>query len=174
MNDFRYSTAQIVVHWLSALLICFLLVTGTFVLSEMPNTPEKLGNLMIHAGLGAAVAALLITRVVLRLNLPSPEEGLNAGVLSQVALNLVIALMVFSGVMLAVQSQTIDAVLGQAELPEDYAVFMPRLVHGVVAKLAMVLIALHVVSVMVQHVVRKTGVLNRMRPGAAKSSTTTE
>ena len=87
MNDFRYSTAQIVVHWLSALLICFLLITGTFVLSDMPNTPEKLGNLMIHAGLGAVVAALLITRVVLRLNLPSPDEGLNAGVLSQIALN---------------------------------------------------------------------------------------
>ena len=82
--------------------------------------------------------------------------------------------MVFSGVMLAVQSQTVDAILGLAELPEDYAVFMPRLVHGVVAKLAMALIALHVVSVMVQHVVRKTGVLNRMRPGAAKPSTTTE
>lgn len=174
MNDFRYSTAQIVVHWLSALLICFLLITGTFVLSDMPNTPEKLGNLMIHAGLGAVVAALLITRVVLRLNMPSPDEGLNAGVLSQIALNLVMALMVFSGVMLVVQSQTVDAMLGLAELPEDYAAFMPRLVHGVVAKLAMALIALHVVSVIVQHVVRKTGVLNRMRPGASTPSTPTE
>ena len=38
----------------------------------------------------------------------------------------------------------------------------------------MTLIALHVVSVIVQHAVRKTGVLNRMRPGASTPSTPTE
>lgn len=178
MNEFRYSTAQIVVHWLSAVLIAFLLVTGTFVLSEMPNEPEKIFHLAIHAGLGALVAAMLIMRVIMRLTLPSPNDGLNKGldlsVLSQIALNSVIALMVISGLMLAVQSQTIEAVLGLANLPEDYEVFMPHEVHEVVAKLTMLLVALHVMSVLVQHFVRKSGVLNRMRLGASKATNQSE
>lgn len=174
MNDFRYSGAQIVVHWLSALLICFLLVTGTFVLSEMPNEPEKITNLAIHAGVGAMVGAMLIIRVIMRLSLPSPDEGWHAGLLSQIALNLVIALMVFSGAMLAIQSQTVEAILGMGNLPEDYEAFTPHLVHEVVAKAAMAFIGLHVVAVVVQHFVRKTGVLNRMRPGGSKAAQSAE
>ena len=72
MNRFRYATSQIAVHWLAAALIVFLLVTGTFVLAEMPNTADKIGNFRIHMILGALAAGLVVARVLLRRVKPRP------------------------------------------------------------------------------------------------------
>ena len=38
MTSFRYATGQVAVHWLAAAAVLFLLLTGTLVLEDMPNT----------------------------------------------------------------------------------------------------------------------------------------
>lgn len=167
MSTFRYARSQIAVHWLAALAIVFLLVTGTFVLSELPNTPPKAGNLRIHLIVGVLAAALVASRIVLRRGLPAPppvafERLARAG---HVALNAVVLLLAASGAGLMLQSGAIDAVFGGGTLPADFKVFALRKVHGLLSKLAMALIALHVAAALYHQFVLRDRLLPRMGLG---------
>jgi len=66
MSTFHYTRPQMTVHWLAALAIVFLLITGTFVLAELPNEAPKIGNLRIHEIVGGLAGALVVSRVALR------------------------------------------------------------------------------------------------------------
>jgi cytochrome b561 len=172
MQTFRYAKPQIAIHWLSALLIAFLLVTGTLVLADLPNTVEKISNLRIHMILGGLAGLLVVTRIVLRkrLPVPPPVQGEKLARLGHMALNLVILLLVFSGMMLALQSGTFDAVFGSGALPEDFKQFTPRKIHGLASRAAMALIALHVLAALYHQIIVKDGLLSRMGLGKAGQS----
>jgi cytochrome b561 len=169
MQNFRYALPQILVHWLSAVLIAFLLVTGTLVLADLPNTADKIGNLRIHLILGALAGLLVISRIVLRKRLPAPPpvQGEKLARLGHLALNLVILLLVFSGMMLALQSGAFDAVFGSGVLPEDFKQFTPRKIHGLASRAAMGLIALHVLAALYHQLIVKDGLFSRMGLGKA-------
>lgn len=167
MSTFRYARSQIAVHWLAAAAVVFLLVTGTFVLAELPNATSKVGNLRIHMIVGALAGALVVSRIVLRRRTPAPppvafERLASAG---HVALNVVVLLLAASGAGLAVQSGALDAVFGGGALPPDFKVFALRKVHGLLSRLAMALIALHVLSALYHHFVLRDGLLPRMGLG---------
>jgi len=167
MSTFRYARSQIAVHWLAALATVFLLVTGTFVLSGMPNLAPKAGNLRIHLVVGVLAAALVVSRIVLRRRRPTPppvafERLARAG---HLALNLVVLLLAASGAGLMLQSGAFDAVFGSGTLPEDFGVFTLRRVHGLLTRLAMALIALHVVAALYHQFVLRDHLLARMGPG---------
>lgn len=167
MQAFRYTTSQVAVHWLAALLIVFLLVTGTFVLADLPNTAEKIGNLRIHMLLGALTGMLVLARVVMRKRLPSGPavQGEKLAHLGHLALNLGILLLVASGGVLALQSGTFDAVFGTGVLPEDFKLFTLRKVHGLLSRLAMALIAVHVLAALYHQIMLKDGLIARMTFG---------
>jgi len=167
MSTFRYKRPQIAVHWLAALAIVFLLVTGTFVLADLPNTAPKVDNLRIHMIVGALAAALVVSRIVLRRRLPAPppvafERMAHAG---HLALNLVVLLLAASGVGLALQSGALDAVLGSGALPPDFKAFGLRQVHGLLSRLAMGLIALHVLAALYHQFILRDRLLPRMGLG---------
>jgi cytochrome b561 len=167
MQNFRYAKPQVAVHWLSAAVIVFLLLTGTLVLESMPNTLEKIGNLRIHMIFGGLAGMLVIARVILRKRMPSPPAlpGDKLAHAGHMALNLVILFMAVSGMALTLQSGLLDAVLGHGALPEDFKVFTPRKIHGLLAKVAMGLIAIHVGAAMYHQLIVKDGLLSRMRFG---------
>ena len=56
-----------------------------------------------------------------------------------------------------------------APLPETFAGIAPRTVHGIVAKLLIALIALHVAAALYHHFVRRDGLLRRMTFGRGSS-----
>jgi len=172
MPTFRYAKSQIAIHWLSALLIAFLLVTGTLVLADLPNNVQKIGNLRIHMILGGIAGLLVITRIVLRKRLPAPPpvQGEKLARLGHMALNLIILLLVFSGMMLALQSGTFDAVFGSGVLPEDFKQFTPRKIHGLASRAAMALIAIHILAALYHQLIVKDGLLSRMGLGKAGQS----
>lgn len=170
MQTFRYAKSQIAIHWLAAVLIAFLLVTGTLVLADLPNTAQKIGNLRIHIILGGLAGLFVIARIVLRKRLPAPPpvQGEKLARLGHMALNLVVLLLAFSGMMLMLQSGAFDAVFGAGTLPEDFKQFAPRKIHGLASRLAMGLIALHVLAALYHQLVVKDGLLARMGLGSAK------
>ena len=51
---------------------------------------------------------------------------------------------------------------GVGSLPADFNALPPRAVHGIVAKLLMLLIALHIVAALYHQFVRRDGLLSRM------------
>ncbi|OQW87596.1 MAG: hypothetical protein BWK72_11765 [Rhodoferax ferrireducens] len=164
MPTFRYAKSQVVLHWVAALVIALMLVTGTFILSNLPNTPDKIGMLRIHMMMGSLVAILILTRVVLGRMLPAPPatDAQKKAHLAQIVLNLTVLLLAASGSVLALQSGLFDAVFGSGALPEDFKVFTARQVHGWVAKAVMALVALHVASALFHQFFLKDGELARM------------
>lgn len=167
MTSFRYATSQVTVHWLAAAAVIFLLLTGTFVLEALPNDAQKIGNLRIHLIVGALAGLLVIVRILLRRRHPLPPAlpGERMVRIGHVALNIAVLLMAFSGAMLALQSGLLDAVFGSGTLPADFKTYTPRKVHGLVAKVAMGLVALHVGAALFHQFVLRDGLLGRMRPG---------
>jgi len=170
MSSIRYAKSQIAIHWLAAALIIFLLVTGSLVLADLPNTAEKIGNLRIHMILGALTGILVIARVILRKRLPAlpAVRGERFARLGHMALNMIILLMVFSGAMLMLQSGALEALFGSGALPEDFKEFTPRRIHGLASRLAMSLIALHVLAAIYHQFVVKDKILARMGIGSNK------
>lgn len=170
MSSIRYAKSQIAIHWLAAALIIFLLVTGSLVLADLPNTAEKIGNLRIHMILGVLAGILVIARVILRKRLPAlpAVHGEMFARLGHMALNLIILLLVFSGAMLMLQSGALDALLGSAALPADFKEFTPRRIHGLASRVAMALIALHVLAALYHQFIVKDGLLARMGIGSNK------
>lgn len=167
MTSFRYATSQVTVHWLAAAAVIFLLLTGTFVLEALPNDARKIGNLRIHLIVGALAGLLVIVRILLRRRHPLPPAlpGERMVRIGHVALNIAVLLMAFSGAMLALQSGLLDAVFGSGTLPANFKTYTPRKVHGLVAKVAMGLVALHVGAALFHQFVLRDGLLGRMRPG---------
>ena len=167
MQNFRYSAAQIAIHWLVAAVVLFLLATGMLVLAELPNDAQKVGNLRIHMILGGLAGMLVVARIVMRRRLPAPPAmpGDKLAHAGHMALNLAILLMAASGMLLVLQSGTLDAVFGNGTLPENFKDFTPRKVHGLVAKITMGLIALHVAAALHHQLIVKDGLLSRMRFG---------
>lgn len=164
MAPFRYATAQVIVHWLAAALIIFLLATGSLVLAELPNDAAKIGNFRIHMLLGGLAGLLVIARMVMRQRLPGPPPtpGEKISRLLQLTLNLVILLLVASGAALAWQSGAFEAVFGAGTLPSDFKQFTPRRIHGLASRLAMGLIAIHVAAALYHQWVVKDRLLARM------------
>lgn len=167
MQNFRYALPQVAIHWLAALAIIFLLVTGTFILADLPNDAQKIGNLRIHMLVGALAGMLVVARIALRRRLPAPPAaaGDRLAHAGHMALNVTILLLAASGMMLALQSGTLDAVFAGGTLPEDFKAFTPRQVHGLLSRIAMGLIALHVLAALYHQLIVKDGLLARMTFG---------
>jgi cytochrome b561 len=168
MQSFRHALPRIVVHWLAAVLIMFLLATGALVLAELPNTAQKVGNLRIHMILGGLAGLLIVVRLVLARLHPAPvvAAGEKLGHIGHVLLNAVILLMAASGMVLALQSGALDAVFFDGVLPEDFKNFTPRQVHGLLSRVAMGLIALHVLAALYHQFIVRDRLLSRMGLGA--------
>lgn len=119
MKQFRYALPQVAVHWVAALIILFLLVTGTFVLADMPNDAAKIGSLRIHLILAGLAGLLVVARIVMRMRLPSPPLATSGRMvrIAHMGLNLLVLVLVFSGAMLAWQSGVLEACSGTAPCP---------------------------------------------------------
>jgi cytochrome b561 len=169
MKSFHYAGSQIAIHWLSAALVIFLLLTGSLVMADLPNTTEKISNITIHMLIGGCVGLLVVVRAILLKILPQPEPmaGQVMIKIGHLALNIVLLLLVLSGVFLSLQSNTFEAVFGNGTLPADFHVFVPRQVHGILSRIAMFLIALHVLAALYHHYILKDDLLSRMTPGKA-------
>lgn len=168
MQAFRYTKPQVAVHWLAAALIAFLLVTGTLVLADLPNTAAKIGKLRIHMMLGGLAGLLVLGRIIMRHRFPAPPAlaGHKLAFASHLAVNLIILLLVFSGVMLGLQSGAFAALFGSGVLPEDFKQFTPRQIHGLASRLAMGLIAIHILAALWHQFIVKDGLLSRMHFGS--------
>lgn len=171
MASFRYAGSQIAVHWTAALLIVFLLATGTFVLAEMPNAAPKVGNLRIHMVLGILAAVLTLARIALGARLPAAPKAHRSALAraGHVALNIILLLLAASGALLAVQSGALGAAFAGGALPADFMAFALRKVHGLLSRLAMALIALHVVAALYHQWFLRDKLLSRMGLGKGRA-----
>lgn len=171
----RYHPALVALHWLLAAGLLFALGMGTLSLKELPNTsPDKLFALRGHMAFGVALLLLTLVRLGVRLATRRPPPAATGSALLDRlarlvhgALYVVVILMAASGIALAVQAGLPGIVFGGsgAPLPESFAAFAPRRAHGLLARLLLALIAIHVLAALWHHFVRRDGLLGRMAFG---------
>lgn len=174
MTVHRYHTALVVLHWLLAIGLIFMLLMGTFSLDKLPNSsPDKIGALKGHMIIGITIGALMLLRLVVRMSTarPAPAGTGNAlldrlGPIAHWTLYVLVFAMVGSGLGTALLAGLPDIVFGGiGSLPADFKGLVPRAVHGIVPKLLMLVIALHVVAALWHQFVRRDALLARMGLG---------
>ena len=171
MQPKRYHPALVTLHWLLALMLIVALAMGTFALKTVPNSsPDKIGALQGHMIAGGLILLLTLVRLVMRLKTthPAPATTGNA-LLDRLApvthwgLYLLVFLMAGSGIAMSVLAGLPGIVFGGVgSLPVNFDALPPRAVHGIVAKLLMLAIGLHIAAALFHQFVRRDGLLTRM------------
>jgi cytochrome b561 len=161
----KYNRVLVVLHWLLAVAIVFALAMGTLSLQHIPNSsPDKVFALRGHMVAGLAILALTLVRLAVRLGSAKPPRASLAAALGHYGLYALVILMAASGIGIALATGLPGIVFGGsgAPLPETFAGIAPRTAHGIVAKLLMALIAVHLLAAAYHHFVRRDGLLRRM------------
>lgn len=168
----RYHPLLVILHWLLAIMIIIGLVMGGSVLSATPNSdPEKLFFLKMHMSAGIIILALMVIRFIVRFFTTKPPHAdignslLNKlGAMTHYLFYGVVILMAGSGLAIANMAGLPDIVFGGsgAALPESFDEFAPRMAHGALSVVLMLLIAGHVLAFLYHQYVRKDGLFSRM------------
>jgi cytochrome b561 len=163
----RYHPALVTLHWLLAALILFSLGMGMLSLREIPNaSPDKLFALRGHMVAGAAIGLLTLLRLAVLAFTARPQPMSTAGRIGHFSLYAAVLLMAASGFALALQAGLPDIVFGgKGVLPESFAGFTPRAVHGALARVLLALIAVHVLAALYHQLIRRDHLFARMAFG---------
>lgn len=166
----RYGTVAVWIHWLSAVLILLLLITG-FRAADAPDAQAKAALLRVH--IPTAITVLLLTAFRILwwwridhkpaplASMPPWQAGLSRGV--HVNLLVIVLGMVASGIGMMILSGAGPAVFGApgAVMPDFHEV-LPRRPHGLGARLMIALLAIHAGAALYHHFVRRDETLKRM------------
>jgi cytochrome b561 len=175
----RYDRVQIILHWLIALIIFFMIGLGLYMVelpkqSELPPGEESVRAFyfLLHKSMGLTVAMLIILRVVWRLThkappLPDtvPKWQQRAAGLAHGALYVVMLAMPITGYLQSIYSKY-DTMFWGIVLPrmaeaDKIAREQFTEVHEVLAFLFIGLIALHIIAA-IKHRIEGSGVSERM------------
>jgi cytochrome b561 len=174
----KYHPALVLLHWLLAWFIIASLLFGFFVLRTLPNTDaRKIDMLEWHMGLGMAILAAMLVRLVVRwrtarpapAGLGTPASARAAG-LAHGAFYVLVAGMVASGFATGLVAHLNDIVFARngAPLPPTFDAYPTFHLHGWLAALLAALIALHVLGALWHGLVRRDGVMRRMGWGGRR------
>jgi cytochrome b561 len=167
----QYGSVAIAIHWTSAAAVGLAFAAG-LVLANSNPIPTPL--LIAHIVLGLSVFALTLLRIVWwlaadnRPPLPADQPRLQqlAARTVHALLYVILILMATSGIMTLVLSGAIPALLSGAPLP-DFSELIPRVAHGIMSKLLLVLLAAHIGAALYHQFVRRDRLLARMGIGHA-------
>ncbi len=167
----RYGSVAIAIHWTSAAAVVLAFAAG-LVMANSEAIPVPL--LIAHIVLGLSVFALTLLRIVWwlaadnRPPLPANQPRLQqlAAKIVHAMLYVILILMATSGIITLVLSGAIPAIFSGAPLP-DFARLIPRVAHGIMSKLLLVLLAAHIGAALYHQFVRGDRLLARMGIGHA-------
>ena len=160
----HYGAMPAAIHWLTALAILFLLVSGQIM--EGPN----LGAILpMHMALGLSVGALTLFHIVWFVVFdrhPQPVPGTSRmqhllARLVHIGLYAAIVVMVASGMGMVALSGAAPQIFGGGVLP-DFRLLPPFGVHGLVSKVLLVLALFHIAAALWHQFFVKDGLIGRM------------
>jgi len=176
----RYHPSQVVLHWLSAVLVLLAWAIGALVFERVADSDgaTRLLALRVHMAAGLTVAFVVALRLALRFALAQPPRattgnarldalarpvhaGLYAAALAMAA----------SGLALAVTTGLPAIVLGrsQAPIPTGIHDAPAHAVHAAIGVVLISLVAVHALAAMYHQFVRRDRLLARMWFGRGRS-----
>ena len=164
----RYGSVAIAIHWTSALAVILALAAGI----AMVRVGVSPGLLVAHIVLGNLVLLLTLLRLAWwwladkRPPLPAdqPHWQKLAAHAVHAALYVILLLMATSGITTIILSGAIPALMSGAPLP-DFADLIPRVAHGIMARILLLLLAMHIGAALFHQFVRRDHLLARMGIG---------
>ena len=174
----KYHPALAILHWGLAWFILASLAFGFFVLRPLPNTdPRKLDMLQWHMGLGMAIFAAMLVRLVVRwrtarpapAGVGTPASARAAGWAHPAFYGLVFGMVAtgYATGLIARLNETVFARSG-APLPPTFDAYPTFIAHGWIASVLAILIGLHVLGALWHGLVRRDGVIRRMGFGGRR------
>ena len=170
----RYGSVAIALHWSSALLIFAALALGLVAASTI-DPGVKLWIVRVHVACGGLALLLTVTRIgwwIWRDKHPAPPPGQPvaqawAARIVHALLYLAILILGTSGIATIILSGAGPALLAGTPLP-DFSDVLPRLVHGVMSRLLLLLFALHTGAALYHQFIRRDRLMARMGLGHAE------
>jgi len=175
-SEARFGALAKLFHWGMAALILGLIGLGLY-MHELPLSPRKFELYALHKSLGATALGLALLRIGWRAvnkppaSLPDiPAEQVKLAALAHWALYGCMLALPLSGWLMASASGTpVDLFNSGLLLPtlvgaDDDLRIAFRLLHDLIGKLLMVLIAIHVGAALKHHFIDKDATLRRMLP----------
>jgi cytochrome b561 len=172
----RYGSVAVSIHWLAALLLLVLIVSG-FRAGDMEDLVAKASILRVHIPIAILVLLLTLLRIFwwwFADSKPVPVAGTTefqdrAARLVHFLFYVVILGMLASGLGMLILSGAGPIIFGgAAETLPDFWDYKPRVPHGMGARAFMVLFVIHTGAALYHHFVKKDGVLRRMWYGSAE------
>ena len=168
----RYGSVAIAIHWVSAVAIIALLISGTVMAGAVGEAKRSI--LPIHATIGSLVLLLTLVRIGWwvwgdKRPQPVPNQPRMQELAARIVhglLNAGIIVLGASGIATLALSGAIPALLSGAPLP-DFSGLLPRLTHGIVGKAMIALLVLHVGAALYHQFIRRDHLLGRMGIGPA-------
>jgi len=170
-TETRYGSVAIALHWLTALAIALVFIAG-FTAANTTDPARLPQILAVHIGLGVLVVALTLLRILWWLAVdrrpaaidgqPGWQEAL-AWIVHR-AMYLVILLMGTSGITTLIISGAVPHLIAGEPLP-DFSTLVPRIGHGIMARLLLGLLGLHIGAALYHQFVRGDHLLARMGIG---------
>ena len=168
-----YGRAAIAMHWVSAALILGLLAAG-FIAANTADPAAKASILRLHAPLGITVLVLTLARLLwwaLADRKPPQPKGLPAWQSMSarlVHIGLMVATLGLAGSGIALFAWSGAGAIVMAGAPQplpDFWDYPPRYAHAALARLAVILVALHIAAALYHQFVRKDRIFSRMGVG---------
>ena len=169
----QYGSVAIAIHWASALAVILTWIAGFVVANTLP-AGQGAPILLAHITLGLIVFALTLLRIVWWLvadkhpKAPSGEPAWQTRAAQAVHLGLyvLLILMASSGIVTLILSGAVPTLLAGGPIP-DFSELVPRVAHGIMSKLLLVLFVGHVGAALWHQFVRHDHLLARMGVGRA-------
>lgn len=169
----RYGSVAIAIHWLTALAIFGMLMSGLSAANTLDEA-TRLTLLRGHAIMGTLIGVLTALRIVWWVffdRRPNEAGGMSRGQALAArsvhyGLYAVIMVMVASGLGTIILTGANLQLVGAAPLPlPDFTLAPPRTVHGILARVLLILLAGHIGAALYHQFVRRDRLLARMGLG---------
>jgi cytochrome b561 len=176
-KDDRYGTVAIAMHWVTAALIVVLFMTGLQAAAQTDNA-TRVALLRAHIPLGIGVLLMTTLRIAWRfladrgrpgspVQEPAWRRLLARAVHS--GLYVVIVITAVSGFATVAISGAMPAIISGTSLPE-LAVGLPRAMHGIMPRLMLVLLAMHIGAALYHQFILRDRLLARMGLGRQRGA----
>lgn len=166
----RYGHVAMAFHWLTALAILALMVTGQM-MDGLQDAARHIAILQWHVPMGLAVLLLTLGRIAWWAIADRRPAALGSGwqaraaKVGHAAFYALLLVMTLSGVALMALSGGGEVVFfgSAAPLPE-FADYLPRIPHGLGARLMIALIVLHIAAAIWHQRIKRDGAMTRILP----------
>jgi cytochrome b561 len=173
----RYTTVAIVLHWVIAAAVLFMIGLG-WVMGDIPKgTPERAYWFNLHKSIGVTVGVLVVLRLMWRLShrpppLPASMPGWEVTA-ARISHGLLYALLIAMPVIGFLASnftkfgvKYFGLQIGPFFAEDQAARDALQALHGLLSYVLVVLVAIHVAAAVKHWLVDRDGVFQRMLPGS--------